>query len=71
MPQYTPQHQTDPLKMAGQIINPVGHILSEIEEFLCKSTELNPAQTLKKVEQATYGNSPAIGLSYHAQKMTG
>jgi len=35
-----PAHkQTDPTKQAGQIVNPVGHILKEIEEFQTTYTE--------------------------------
>ena len=71
MLQYTPpQHQTDPLKMAGQVLNPIGHILSEIEEFLCKSTELNPAQTQEKVELKTSGSSPDTGIDCLVQNKT-
>jgi hypothetical protein len=63
-----PQYQTDPNKKPGQIINnPIGHILSEIEEFLCVSTELKAKQILKTDEQAICGKYQATGTNYPAQ----
>jgi hypothetical protein len=53
MLQYTPpQYQIDPLKKPGQLVNHIGSILAEINEFIsCESTELKAKEIPKKAEQ--------------------